>query len=726
MATAARTASTPAPPSRTTSAGRRVTAARAKLPAPVGRAPGFGTRAASTTRELAIAFMLVGTLALLIVPVPPPILDFLLATSIAFSLVVFLVSFYVREPVEFSVFPTLLLISTVYRLALNISTTRLILSNGDRGTEAAGHIVSTFGHFVTGGNFAVGLVIFLILVLINFVVVTKGAGRIAEVAARFTLDAMPGKQMAIDADLNAGLIQEDEARRRRKEVMLEADFHGAMDGASKFIRGDAVAGIMITVINLIGGLFIGVVQLDMTAAEAGRTYSILTIGDGLVSQVPALIISVASGMLVSRVSSEKSLDDDLGHQLFGTPKVLLAASAILMPFALVPGLRMPFLIIALAVGITGWLGLRRQEVDAQESGRKDRDAHATAALAESEDPLQPVDTLEMEVGFDVIALVDERRGGELMQRITRLRRQSGRSHGLVVPPIQVRDNLRLQATEYLILVRGTEVARGDLRPGMYLAIDPGGRHAVVPGIPGKEPAFGLPALWVKEEHRRQAEQAGYTVVDPATVLSTHLSEIIKSHAHEFLGRQEAQQLLERIGKTHPKVVDDLVPNLVPLGTVVQVLRNLLREQVSVRDMLTILETMADAAPTSVDPDYLTERVRQALGRQIAAQAADPSGTIHYVALTRPTEELIKAGIQREHNQLHLVLDPTKAQELLKRLGQEVEKHAALQVLPVILAAPNIRSALRRLTERALPQISVLSPNELGEKTKLRRLGAVGL
>ena len=687
--------------------------------------PGMDAVKAVLNREVIIALAMVGTLGLLIVPLNPTVLDFLLACSIALSLIVFLVSFYVDDPMDFSVFPTLLLIATVFRLALNISSTRLVLSNGNEGTAAAGRIIDTFGNFVTGGNFVVGLVIFTILIVINFMVVTKGAGRIAEVGARFTLDAMPGKQMAIDADLNAGLIDDDAARQRRKDVALEADFHGAMDGASKFIRGDAIAGILVTAINLIGGLVIGIAQFGMSASDAAQTYSVLTIGDGLVSQIPALVISVAAGMLVTRVSSDgNSLQDDLGQQLLGSSKVLWLAAGILLPFTLVEGLTVPFFIIAGGVGAAAWAARVAEQLKPS-GGGESGDGEADAVPAD--DPLQPVEVLEMEVGFDLIPLVDERKGGELMQRIGRLRIQFAKSLGVLVPPIQVRDNLRLKATEYAVLVRGTEVGRGELRPGHLLAIDPGGPHETVQGIPGVEPAFGLPALWIKEDLQRQAERAGYTVVDPATVLSTHLSEIIKSHAPEFLGRQEVQNLLERVGKTHPRVVDDLVPNLLPLGAVLTVLKNLLREQVSIRDLLTILETLADAAGKSQDTDFLTERARQALGRQIAAQHADGAGMIHYIGLSRQTEDLVRAGLQRDGNGGgQLVMDPMKVQELLRRLGGEVEKHAAGRVMPVLLAAPLIRSAIRRLTERVLPQVAVLSPNELGERTRIKRLGTVGL
>ena len=695
-----------------------------------GQQRSLGALLAAGSKEVSIALAMVGTLGLLIVPLSPTLLDLLLACSIALSLVVFLVSFYVKEPMEFSVFPTLLLIATVFRLALNISSTRLVLSNGGSGTAAAGNIIETFGNFVTGGNFAVGLVIFVILIIINFVVVTKGAGRIAEVAARFTLDAMPGKQMAIDADLNAGLIDEDAARKRRKDVALEADFHGAMDGASKFIRGDAIAGILITAINLVGGLFIGVVQLGMTASEAAQTYSVLTIGDGLVSQIPALVISVSAGMLVTRVSGTgESLHDELGHQLLGSARVLWVAAGILLPFAAVRGLTMPFLAISAFVASAAWVARRTAQAEVDEA-KGEEVAPDEPGSGELEDPLRPVETLEMEVGFDLIPLVDERRGGELMQRIARLRRQFARSLGVVIPPIQVRDNLRLQPTIYSILLRGTEVASGELRPGHWLAIDPAGRTEghPVPGIPGKEPAFGLPALWVRDEDREKAEIAGYTVVDPSTVLSTHLSEVIKKHAPEFLGRQEVQDMMDRLGKTHPRVVDDLVPNLVPLGTVLTVLKGLLREGVSVRDLLTAMVSMTDSAPRSTDPDFLTERVRQALGRQIASQHADEGGTIHYIGLNRPTEEMIRGGIQRTGtgSPAQLVLDPMKANELLRRLTSEVERHAAGHVMPVLLAAPAIRGAVRRLTERVLPQVAVLSPNELTDRTRLRRLGTVGV
>jgi flagellar biosynthesis protein FlhA len=674
-------------------------------------------------RELFIALVLVCVLALLIVPLSPTILDFLLAISISLSLVVFLVSFYVEEPVEFSVFPVLLLISTVYRLSLNISSTRLILSNGGSGTQAAGNIIEAFGNVVAGGNFAVGLVIFIILIIINFVVVTKGAGRIAEVAARFTLDAMPGKQMAIDADLNAGLIGDDEARKRRKEIALEADFHGAMDGASKFIRGDAIAGMLVTGINLIGGLFIGVVQDGMTLSESAHNYSVLTIGDGLVSQIPALVIAVAAGMLVTRISSNgENLQTELSEQLFGRSKVLWVAVLILMPFCLIDGFTVPFLVISVLVAFSAHAAGKNEIKEARTS---DESGDLQSEDGE-EDPLQPMEVLEMEVGFDIIQLVDERRGGELMDRISRLRRQFARTLGIVIPAIHVRDNLRLGATEYSVMLRGTEVATGEIRPGYLLAIDPGGEHPEVPGIPGKEPAFGLDALWVKEEHKTQAEAAGYTVVDPATVLSTHLSEVIKKYAPEFLGLQEVQYMLDRVAKTHPKVIDDLVPNLLPLGTVLKVLKGLLREEVSVRDLLTILETLADAATQTTDPSELTERARHALARQIAHQHGDRNGMIHYINLSGRIEGMLREGIQRTESGTQLVIDPAVAQDLVSRLSAEVERQAEGKVMPVILSAPAIRAALRRLTERLLPQIAVLSPAELTDRTRLKRLATVSL
>ena len=691
-----------------------------------GRA-GLAELAKGGKRELLVTLCIVGALGLLIVPLSPMFLDILLAVSIAFSLVVFLVSFYVRDPMEFTVFPVLLLVSTVFRLSLNISSTRLILSTGDAGTAAAGRIIETFGDLVARGDFAIGLVIFIILIIINFVVVTKGAGRIAEVAARFTLDAMPGKQMAIDADLNAGLIGEKEARERRSKVTLEADFHGAMDGASKFIRGDAIAGMLVTAINLVGGLFIGVIQGGLSPSEAARTYSVLTIGDGLVSQVPALVISLASAMLVTRVSGDSNakLQDDLAAQLFGSPRVLWVASAILVPFAFAGGgsMAVPFLTISGGLAAAAWFGVGTPEAEEAEASS----AAAVDAEEDGGDLLETLEILELEVGFDLIPLVDERKGGELMRRIKRIRRTFARTLGIVVPPIQVRDNLQLRADHYSILLRGTEVASGELKPGRLLAILAGGDPADVPGLPGKEPAFDLPAVWIRPEDRTKAEIAGCTIADPQTVLGTHLSEVLKSHAAELLGRQEVQHLVDRVATTHPKVVDELVPNLLPLGVIVAVLRNLLRENVSIRDLLTVLETLADHAPTSQDPEILTEQVRRSLARQIGAQYSDPTGTLHTISLARPAEQMLRDGVQREGGRTFLVLDPSKMVELRRRLFREFERQSRTgRVIPVLLAPPDLRLALRRLIEAELPLVAVLSTAEVGGRTRVRLLASVAM
>jgi flagellar biosynthesis protein FlhA len=683
---------------------------------------------AAGKREIAVTLCLVGVLGLLIIPLPAPALDILLAVSIAFSLVVFLASFYVQDPMDFTVFPVLLLVSTVFRLSLNISSTRLILSSGNTGTAAAGKIIATFGDLVARGDFAIGLVIFLILVIINFVVVTKGAGRIAEVGARFTLDAMPGKQMAIDADLNAGVIGEEEARSRRKAVVQEADFHGAMDGASKFIRGDAIAGMLVTAINLVGGLFIGVVQKGMSPSEAAHTYSVLTIGDGLVSQVPALVISVASAMLVTRVagSSEGKLQDDITFQLFGSTRVLWVAAAILVPFAFVGGgaMAIPFLLISGFLAATAWFGL--DDGDAEKPVGAPAGEPLSSELAEPFDLLEPLEILELEVGFDLIPLVDERKGGELMRRIRRIRQTFANTLGIVVPPIQVRDNLQLRADRYSILLRGTEIGSGELKPGRLLAILAGGDASAVPGLPGKEPAFDLPAVWIRPEDRRQAEIAGCTIADAQTVLGTHLSEVLKAHAADLLGRQEVQHLIDRLAKSYPKVVDELVPNLLPLGTIVAVLRNLLRESVSIRDLLTVLETLADCAPNTQDPEQLTELVRQGLSRQIGAQYADATGTLHAIRLARTAEQTLREGMHREGGRTFLVMDPKKMVELRRRLFREFERQSRARVIPVLLTPPDLRLALRRLIEAELPLVAVLSTAEIGARTRVRPLASVAL
>jgi len=680
-------------------------------------------------RDLIVALMLVGIMFLMVLPLPPVMLDVLLCFSITLSLLILMITFFMSDPLEFTVFPSLLLITTVFRLALNVASTRLILTNGNMGPGAAGSVIGTFGSFVVGGNYAVGLVVFIILVLINFTVITKGSGRIAEVAARFTLDAMPGKQMSIDADLNAGLVTEEEARERRKRVATEADFYGAMDGASKFIRGDAIAGIFITATNIIGGLFIGTIQKGMPLLEAAQNYTTMTIGDGLVSQIPSLIVSTAGGILVTRVNAETKLDSELTQQLLGSSRILGLLAVVMSLFMFIPGLFFAFLPVAGGVAMVAWM-LRRFEIKKAEATKAATKTQQVSSAKKSEaepiEALLPVDPLEIEVGYDLIGLVDERKSGELLERILRLRRQFALNLGVVVPPIHIKDNLRLAPGEYAIMLKGTEIAKGSLKVRYLLAINPGSVARRLSGIPTREPAFGLPAIWIPERDREMATQAGYTVVDLPTVLSTHLSEVIKQYAHEFLGRQELQKILDNVTKTHPKVVDELIPTLLPYGSVLKVLQNLLREQVSVRDILSILEALADFAPRTKDPDLLTELTRQRLSRQISRQYSDSDNTIKYIALHQSIEETISKSIVKSELGEQLIMDPIMAQNLVRAIGKEVESHTRSDVAPVLLCSPGIRSHLRRLIERFLPNVPVLSHSEISPRMRLVRLASVSM
>ncbi|MHB8766673.1 MAG: flagellar biosynthesis protein FlhA, partial [Deferrisomatales bacterium] len=611
---------------------------------------------------------------LMIIPLPKFLLDVLLAISISISVLIFLLTMYTERPLDFSVFPSMLLIVTLFRLALNVSSTRLILTQGDKGIEGAGKVIAAFGSFVVGGNFVVGVVIFLILVVINFVVITKGATRVAEVSARFTLDSMPGKQMAIDADLNAGLIDEAEARRRRETVSREADFYGAMDGASKFVRGDAIAGLVIAGINILGGLVIGVLQLGIPLAEAARTYTTMTVGDGLVSQMPALIISTAAGILVTRAGSQSTLSVALVSQLGQAPAALGVSSAALLALGLAPGL--PFVPFALLSAVLGGLAYPPKQHRIQESAR----AEAVARKAAQEAPPVPegpeevtqllqVDVLELEVGYGLLHLVDPAQGGDLLERIRSIRRQVALELGVVVPPIRIRDNLQLRPSEYVILIKGVEAVRGELREGHLLAMNPGLAEGDVEGIPTREPAFGLDALWIREARREEAQLKGYTVVDLSTVIATHLTELVKRNAYELVGRQETQNLLNAVKVQAPALVDELVPGLLSLGAVQKVIQNLLRERVSVRDLRSILETLADYAPMTKDPELLTEYVRSALRRAITKQYQDADGKLPVVALDHRFEEALSSAVQRTDHGAYLSLDPARAQRLLQSLSR---------------------------------------------------------
>ncbi len=674
--------------------------------------------------ELVIPLTFVVVVIVMIIPLPTVLLDLLLTINIAVSLIILLVAMYTLKPLEFSTFPSVLLVTTLLRLSLNVASTRLILLHGHEGSAAAGHVIQAFGSFVVGGSYVVGVVIFLILVVINFVVITKGAGRIAEVAARFTLDAMPGKQLAVDAELNSGAITEREARERRRAVEAEADFYGAMDGASKFVRGDAVAGIMIAGINIVGGLFIGVVQGGLDVQSAAEIYTILAVGDGLVSQLPALLISTAAGIVVTRAASGTDLGSEVTSQMLLNPRVLAMVSGILGALALMPGLPfLPFVALAGALGGLSYAGREHKEAALAQAALE---ARTEAPKEERSDVPAPLDLLELEVGYELVPLVDASQRGELIERIKSLRKQLAEEMGFVVPPVHIRDNLQLKPGEYALLLKGVEIQRAEIRIGQYLAINPGGADPGFRGVPTKEPAFGLDALWVMASDREQAQLAGYTVVDAATVVVTHLTEIIRRHAHELLGRQEVQGLLDSLAKTHPKVVEELVPQALTLGQVQKVLQNLLREHVGIRDFLSIIETLADHAPASKDPHTLTEHVRAALSRSIVNRFLTPDRTLPLVTLAPRLERTIAEAVHRSDDGTYLALEPGTAQRLLGKLANSAEQFALQGHQPLVLCSTSVRGHLRKLTERFLPSLSVVAPGEIPANVKIHSLGVVSL
>ncbi len=670
----------------------------------------------------------VGILLLMILPLPAPALDLFLALNITVSLLVFLMSIYILKPLDFPIFPSLLLITTLFRLSLNIASTRLILLHGHEGVDAAGKIIMGFGHFVVGGNFVVGAIVFFILVIINFVVITKGAGRIAEVAARFTLDAMPGKQMAIDADLNAGLIDEAEAKRRREEIAKESEFYGAMDGASKFVRGEAIAGLIIMAINVIGGFIIGVFQQNMPISSAAQSYTLLTIGDGLVSQIPALIISTAAGILVSRAASTASMGREFMKQFSSQPQSLAITSIIVFFFGMIPGLpTIPFTILSLGIGVLAFIAFREEqklkeeeepesEVPAEEPG---------AAEPEEVERLLQLDILELEVGYGLIPLVDEEQGGDLLDKIKSIRRQFAQEMGIIVPPLHVRDNLQLQPGQYRFLIKGIDVAKGSLMVGHLLAMNPGDVRKEIDGIPTTEPAFGLPAIWIREDQKEEAQLAGYTVVDLSTVIATHLAEVIKKNAAELLGRQEVQRLLDALAQNNPKPVEE-VTNVLSLGVIQKVLQNLVRENISIRDLLTITEALADYGEVTKDPEILTEYVRQRLGRAIVKPYLDEEDTLRVLTLDPSIEDKIRNSLQQTEHGVFLTLDPSTAQRIISAVQRSVEEASSKGFTPVILTNPTIRRHLRRLLERFLPDITVLSHAEIPGNIRLESIGVIGL
>lgn len=673
--------------------------------------------------DLVLSVGVLGVLALMIFPLPSFLVDLLLAFSLSISLVIIFVSLHVLKPSEFSTFPSVLLFVTLFRLSLNIATTRLILLHGNEGPDAAGQVVKAFGNVVIGGSYTVGFVIFIILIVINFVVITKGAGRIAEVSARFILDAMPGKQMSIDADLNSGLIDEKEARRRRSSTAQEADFYGAMDGASKFVRGEAIASILIIFVNIIGGFIIGLAQKGMTLKAAAENYTLLTIGEGLVSQIPALIISTAAGVVVSRAASESDLGTEVTKQLLFHPRALYAAAGVMGLLGLVPGFP-HFALLTLSAGI-GFMGSLAEQAKTKETLRLEKEAATPPPPPpQKENDIPALDLIELNIGYGLIPLVDESQGGELLKRITAIRRQLAQELGFVVPPIHLRDNLTLRPNEYIIPIKGVEVAKGELMPGYFLAMNPTGVDKGIPGIPTKEPCFGLQALWVPEQEKERAQLAGYTVVDLSSVIATHLTEVIRSHARDLLGRQETQSLLDNFKKDHPKVVEELIPNLLSLGAVVKVLGNLLRERIPIRDLRTILETLADYAPTMKDPELLTEYVRHALARTITRQYQAPDGSLPVIGIDPHLDQQIAATIQQTGQGAFITLDPLLAQKILVRIQRAAEKLSLRGYPPVILCSPAVRPHLRRLVERALPSAAVLSSNEITPSVRLQLLETV--
>ncbi|MCI2260664.1 MULTISPECIES: flagellar biosynthesis protein FlhA [Xanthomonas] len=662
-------------------------------------------------------------LAMVVVPLAAPVLDALFTFNIAISLMVLLAVVYVKRPLEFSIFPIVLLMTTMLRLALNVASTRVILINGQNGHGAAGKVIEAFGEFVIGGNYAVGIVVFAILTIINFVVITKGAGRVSEVTARFILDAMPGKQMAIDADLNAGLLTREEAKARREEVREEADFYGSMDGASKFIRGDAIAGILILFINLIGGMAVGVLQHGMPFAQAASTYTLLSIGDGLVAQLPALLVSSAVAMLVTRASRSQDMGASMMGQVFGQHKALAVAAAILGLVGLIPGMpNVAFLTLALILGLLAWKMWKRSLLPPPAAAEAAPQA-AAAAQANAElgwDELRPIDPLGLEVGYRLIPLVDKAQGGELMARIKGVRRKLTQDIGFLVPPVHIRDNLELPANAYRLLVHGVPVATADIHPDRELALDPGGALGKIDGIPGKDPAFGLDAIWIQPHLRAQAETMGYTVVDPATVIATHLSHLIREHAPELLGHEEVQQLLATLAKSAPKLVEDLTPKALPLSVVVRVLQNLLIEKIPVRQLRKIVEALVEHAPQSQEPGALTAAVRNALGRFIVQEIAGMAPELPVFTLAPQLERVLQDSTQGNG----AALEPGLAERLHQSLADCVSKQEARNEPAVVLVPAQVRAALARLVRHSVPALSVLSYSEVPEDKRLKLVGTI--
>ncbi len=690
-------------------------------------------------REALMGLILVGTVLVMMIPLPAFALDIFLVISMAVSLVIFLISIYTRHAVDFTVFPTVLLVVTLFRLALNVASTRLILTHGSQGVEGAGQVIKTFGTFVIGGNYVVGIIVFTILIVINFIVITRGAGRIAEVAARFTLDGMPGKQMAIDADLNAGLINEEQARSRRHAIETESDFYGAMDGASKFVRGDAIAGIIVVVVNIVGGLIIGVAQGGMSMIDAAQTYTILTVGDGLVSQIPALVVSAAAGLIVTKVSATEKMSDEMARQIFLQPQAFIVAGIVLTVGAIHPS--MPTIPFGLAAAALIYLGLKAKKTldvekahealeearKAKDKADKEEDANAPAKVGDL-DPsrwVQPVDLLELEVGYGLVPLVDERQSGDVLKRMSHLRKQMAQDMGFVVPAIHIRDNLQLRQGEYSILVKGVKVAGGELSVDQFLAIDPGTTSEKIEGLETREPAYGLPAVWITKDKKERAQLIGYTVVDNSTTIATHLSEVIKHHAHELLGRQELQKLIDRLKESHPKIVEEITTDGLSLSKVHRVLKNLLRESVPIRDLPTIIETMVDHNPRIKDADQMTEVVREALAASITHNFSQ-EGKLKVIVLDPELDDAISRSLVKTEDGIQITLDPKRALQMIHQLQKTCEKLSNEGTQPVILTSPSIRPYFKKLIDRQVQNCSVISHSEVTALSRLESLGVLKL
>ena len=706
--------------------------------------PGIDYKRFAKQGDVLLAGGVVIILAVMMVPMPPIFLDLMLSFSISLSLLILVTAMFMTSPLEFSIFPSLLLVCTLLRLALNVASTRLILLNGEKGTAVAGKVIQSFGEFVVGGSYLVGAIIFLILFILNKMVITTGTTRIAEVAARFTLDAMPGKQMAIEADLNSGLINEEQATERRSVIRKEADFYGAMDGAGKFVQGDVNAGMFITLINIVGGILIGVLQKGMPWEQALQTYSLLTVGDGLVSTIPSIITSTSAGIIVSRAASEAKMGEEYIAQLTNNNRAMNMVAGVLVVFALVPGMpTLPFLVFGGILAAVSHITRKPAEERAGAAGavttRDGRPVPTSTSgtsgtskgdgafdTPEEVAALLPLDTLELEVGYGLIPLVDEDQNGNLLSRIRSIRRQFALDTGVIIPALHLRDNLQLKPGQYALLIKGNEVASAEILVDHFLAMDPGNVKHRIRGIDTREPAFNLPALWIPEAQKEEALLAGYTVVDPATVIATHLTEVFRRHLGDFLGRQEVQSLLDNLAKTAPKAVEELVPGILPLGVVQRVLQNLLKENVSIRDLLTIVETLADNGPAVRSPEMLTEYVRERLARTIVKPYMDSQGALPVITLDAKAEQVLQDSVRQTDGGAYLAMNPGTAQRLMQHINKAVEDAVGTDGQPVVLISPMTRPHLAQLVMRFLPNVPVVSQAEIPPDVRLASVGVVGI